>query len=84
MMSKSRDEYKCFFLQRDCAITSQFCGLTLAPKSEPTGAQSVWSKERARADYICGCSFIWRNALEAFLSKRIISLSGLDIRMLHA
>ena len=40
-VSPERTKSAPFFLQRDCANTSQLCGLKLAPKTDPIGMQSV-------------------------------------------
>ena len=66
------------FLKRDCANTSQLCGLTLAPKTDPIGMQSVWSKECKWATDDCGFSYY----PEASSSKSRISFPGKEIRML--
>ena len=42
IVGRSSEDCKCsYFLQRDCANDSQSYGLTLAPKTEPMGMQSV-------------------------------------------
>ena len=71
------------FLQRDCAKTSQLRVLTLAPKTQPIGMQSVWPTEHVWDAATCGFSFTWRNTPEASSSKSIISLSGQEIRTLQ-
>ena len=81
---RSGEDFKCSaILKRYCVNASQSCELTLEPKTEPMGMQSVWTTEHVWNDSTCGCSFACRNAPEASSSKSKISLAGHDIRKLH-
>ena len=66
VVGRSSEDCRCSSsLQRDYENNSQLCGLTLVPKTESMGMQSVWPTEWAWDVATCGCSLTCRNAPEA-------------------
>ena len=55
IVDRRREDYSCSTsFHWDCANTSQLCGMTLAPKTEPMNIQSIWPTEFACTTATCG------------------------------